>query len=106
MTDKFTHIGEVISYIRKQQNISQAELADGICSREYIGQIEKSIEYCLEGIHYHYPNFNFSKSFDSYRLSNIEIVLLQCLFNQYYRIGDSELSLIGKNIFFPIYIKN
>ena len=100
MTDKFTHIGEVISYIRKQQNISQAELADGICSREYIGQIEKSIEYCLEGIHYHYPNFNFSKSFDSYRLSNIEIVLLQCLFNQYYRIGDSELSLIGKKHLF------
>ena len=190
MTDKFTHIGEVISYIRKKQKISQAELADGICSREYIGQVEKglkfpttyminqfcdklnvniydeyalllqhggftqhqmivtinehispetghklldlvtqyensgvpiegellqyicyakalyygnidrqlekAIEYCLEGIHYHYPNFDFSNSFESYRLSNIEINLLQCLFNQYYRMGDVTLCILGQ----------
>ncbi len=175
MTDKFTHIGEIISYLRKEQNMSQAELADGICSREYIGQIEKgtkfpttymvnqfcdkldiniydeyalllqhggfmqhqmimtindhikpekghllfdlvtqyensgipiegelfqyicyakalyygnidrqiekAIKYCLEGIHHHYPNFDFSGTFASYRLSNIEINLLLCLFN-------------------------
>lgn len=194
MTDKFTHIGEVISYLRKEQNMSQSELADDICSREYISQlekglkfpttyminqfcdkldvniyeeyalllqhggfeqhqmimtindhiepekghllldlateyensgvpiegellqhicyakalyygnidrqIEKAIQYCLEGIHYHYRNFDFSNSFESYRLSNIEINLLQCLFNQYYRIGNSELSLIGKKHLF------
>lgn len=189
MTDNFTHIGEVISYIRKKQNISQAELADGICSREYIGQIEKglkfpttyminqfcdkldvniyeeyalllqhggyaqhqmivtinehispetghklldlvtqyensdvpiegellqhicyakalyygnidrqlekAIKYCLEGIHYRYPDFEFSNSFDSYRLSNIEINLLHCLFNQYYRTGEIPLCISG-----------
>lgn len=194
MTDKFTHIGEVISYLRKKQNMSQSDLADGICSREYIGQIEKgqkfpttyminlfcdkldvniydeyalllqhggfaqhqmimtindhiepekghllldlatncensgvpiegellqyicyakalyfgnidrqiekALEYCLEGIHYHYPNFDFSTSFEAYRLSNIEIVLLECLFNQYYRQGNSELSLNGKKHLF------
>ena len=190
MTDKFTHIGEVISYIRKKQNISQAELADEICSREYIGQvekglkfpttyiinqfcdkldvniyeeyalllqhggfeqhqmittindhikpekghllldlateyensgipiegellqficyakalyygnidrqIEKAIEYCLKGIRTHYPNFTINSSFDSYRLSNIEINLLQCLFNQYYRMGDVTLCILGQ----------
>ena len=189
MTDKFTHIGEVISYIRKKQNMSQAELADGICSREYIGQIEKgnkfpttymvnlfcdkldvniydeyalllqhggfaqhqmimtindhiepekghllldlvteyensgvsiegelfqsicyakalyygnidrqidkAITYCLEGIHSHYPDFTVNSSFDLYRLSNLEIVLLQCLFNQYYRMGDIALCITG-----------
>lgn len=190
MTDKFTHIGEVISYIRKQQNISQAELADGICSREYIGQIEKGLkfpttyminqfcdkldvnlydeyalllqhggyaqhqmivtinehispekghklldlatqyensdvpmegellqticyakalyygnidiqiekahEYCLEGIRTHYPDFTINSSFDSYRLSNIEINLLLCLFNQCYRMGDVDLCILGQ----------
>ena len=194
MSDKFTHIGEVISYIRKEQNMSQAELADGICSREYIGQIEKghkfpttyminqfcdklnvniydeyalllqhggftqhqmivtinehispemghkllalvtqyensgvpiegellqhicyakalyygnidrqlekAIEYCLDGIHYRYPNFALTESYEQYKLSNIELTLLQCLFNQYYRIGNSELSLIGKKHLF------
>lgn len=190
MTDKFTHIGEVISYIRKKQKISQAELADGICSREYIGQvekglkfpttyminqfcdkldiniyeeyalllqhggfeqhqmittindhikpekghllldlvtkyenssvliegelfqyicyakalyygnvdrqIEKAIQYCLKGIRTHYPNFTTNSSFDSYRLSNIEINLLHCLFNQYYRMGDVTLCILGQ----------
>lgn len=198
MTDKFTHIGEVISYLRKKQNMSQADLADSICSREYIGQIEKgqkfpttymvnlfcdkldvniydeyalllqhggfaqhqmimtindhiepekghllldlateyenssvpiegelfqyicyakalyygnidrqiekALEYCLEGIHYHYPNFDFSTSYEIYRLSNIEIVLLECLFNQYYRLGNSETSLTGKKHLFS-YLK-
>lgn len=190
MTDKFTHIGEVISYIRKKQKISQAELADGICSREYIGQlekglkfpttyminqfcdkldvniyeeyalllqhggfeqhqmimtindhikpekghllldlvteyensgvpiegelfqsicyakalyygnierqIEKAIAYCLDGIHTHYPDFTIDSSFNLYRLNNIEVVLLQCLFNQYYRIGDITLCILGQ----------
>ena len=190
MTDTFTHIGEVISYIRKEQNMSQAELADGICSREYIGQIEKgnkfpttyminqfcdkldaniydeyalllqhggftqhqmimtindhikpekghllldlvteyensgvpiegelfqsicyakalyygnierqiekAIAYCLDGIHTHYPDFTIDSSFNLYRLNNIEVVLLQCLFNQYYRIGDITLCILGQ----------
>lgn len=190
MTDKFTHIGEVISYLRKRQNMSQADLADGICSREYIGQIEKgqkfpttymvnlfcdkldvniydeyalllqhggftqhqmiitinehispemghklldlvtryensgvaiegelfqsicyakalyygnidrqiekALEYCLKGIRTHYPNFTINDSFDSYRLSNIEINLLLCLFNQYYRMGDITLCILGQ----------
>ena len=190
MTDKFTHIGEVISYIRKKQNMSQAELADGICSREYIGQIEKgnkfpttyminqfcdkldaniydeyalllqhggftqhqmimtindhikpekghllldlvteyensgvpiegelfqsicyakalyygnierqiekAIAYCLDGIHTHYPDFTIDSSLYLYRLNNIEVVLLQCLFNQYYRIGDTTLCILGQ----------
>lgn len=189
MTDKFAHIGEVISYIRKEQNISQAELADGICSREYIGQIEKglkfpttyminqfcnkldiniydeyalllqhggyaqhqmivainehispekghklldlvtqyensevpiegellqticyakalyygnidkqierALKYCLEGMLTHYPDFTINGSFDSYRLSNIELNLLHCLFNQYYRMGDISLCILG-----------
>ncbi len=194
MTDKYTHIGELISYLRKEKRMSQAELADGICSREYIGQIEKgqkfpttyminqfcdkldiniydeyalllqhggfiqhqmimtindhinpqkghllldlvteyeisgvpiegdllqhicyakalyygnidlqiekAISYCLEGIHHHYPDFDLRNSYEAYRLSNIELALLQCLFNQYYRINDIELSIMGKKHLF------
>ncbi len=35
------NFGEVLRYYRKRENISQEYLADGICSREYIVQIEK-----------------------------------------------------------------
>ena len=194
MTDKFTHIGELISYLRKQQHMSQAELAEGICSREYIGQIEKglkfpttyminlfcdkldtniydeyalliqhggftqhqmimtindhinpdkghlllelvteyensgipiegellqyicyakalyygniniqlekAIDYCLKGLRSHYPNFTLNDSFASYRLSNIELTLLHCLLNQYYRVGEKALCIAGQKKLF------
>lgn len=37
----WVNFGEVLRYYRKQENISQESLAEGICSREYIIQIEK-----------------------------------------------------------------
>ena len=45
MTDKYTHIGEVIAYLRKKKGLSQAALAENICSREYLGKIEKGYQY-------------------------------------------------------------
>ena len=45
MTDKYTHIGEVIAYLRKKKGVSQAALAENICSREYLGKIEKGYQY-------------------------------------------------------------
>jgi len=35
------HIGEVISYLRKKHNLTQQQLADKICSREYLCKLEK-----------------------------------------------------------------
>lgn len=45
MTDKYTHIGEVIAYLRKKKGLSQAALADGICAREYLVKIENCRQY-------------------------------------------------------------
>ena len=39
--DEFQSFGEALLYHRKKEGFSQEQLADGICSREYIGQIEK-----------------------------------------------------------------
>ncbi len=38
MTDK--HIGQTIAYLRKLRKLTQQQLADGICSREYIRKLE------------------------------------------------------------------
>lgn len=35
------HIGEVISHLRKKHNLTQQQLADKICSREYLCKLEK-----------------------------------------------------------------
>ncbi len=35
------HIGEVISHLRKKHNLTQSQLADKICSREYLCKLEK-----------------------------------------------------------------
>ncbi len=35
------HIGEVIYYLRKKHNLTQQQLADKICSREYLCKLEK-----------------------------------------------------------------
>ena len=37
----FVDFGDVLRYYRKKKGISQELLADGVCSREYIGLIEK-----------------------------------------------------------------
>ena len=39
--DEFQSFGETLLYYRKKEGFSQEQLAEGICSREYIGQIEK-----------------------------------------------------------------
>lgn len=39
--DEFQSFGETLLYYRKKEGLSQEQLAEGICSREYIGQIEK-----------------------------------------------------------------
>ncbi len=39
--DDFHSFGEALLYYRKKEGLSQEQLAEGICSREYIGQIEK-----------------------------------------------------------------
>ncbi len=38
MTD--THIGQTIAYLRKLRKLTQQQLADGICTREYIRKLE------------------------------------------------------------------
>ncbi len=38
----FSSIGEIIKYYRLTNDISQAALAEGICSREYLGKIERN----------------------------------------------------------------
>lgn len=38
MTD--THIGKTIAYLRKLRKLTQQQLADGICTREYIRKLE------------------------------------------------------------------
>ena len=35
-----THIGETIAYLRKLRQLTQQQLADGICTREYIRKLE------------------------------------------------------------------
>lgn len=45
MTDKYTHVGEVIAYLRKKKGWSQVALSDGICTREYLGKIEKGYQH-------------------------------------------------------------
>lgn len=42
MNDYVT-IGEIIKYYRLKKGFSQQQLADGICTRKYIGQLEKNI---------------------------------------------------------------
>ena len=37
----FQSFGEALLYYRKKEGLSQEQLSEGICSREYIGQIEK-----------------------------------------------------------------
>lgn len=40
--NSYISIGEIIKYYRQKSNISQANLAEGICTREYIGKIERN----------------------------------------------------------------
>ena len=35
-----THIGKTIAYLRKLRKLTQQQLADGICTREYIRKLE------------------------------------------------------------------
>lgn len=39
------HIGEVISYLRKKNGLTQLQLAEGICTREYLCRLEKKISF-------------------------------------------------------------
>ena len=50
MTNTYTHIGEVIAYLRKKKRLSQASLADGICTREYLIKIENCRQYPTSAI--------------------------------------------------------
>ena len=50
MTNTYTHIGEVIAYLRKKKGLSQAALADGICTREYLIKIENCRQYPTSAI--------------------------------------------------------
>lgn len=45
MTTTFTHIGEVIAYLRKKKGMSQQKLSHNVCSREYLIKIEKGQQY-------------------------------------------------------------
>ena len=62
------NFGEVLRYYRKSEHLSQEHLAEGICSREYIGLIEKG-----ENIPTLYMIYAFSKRmgvnlFDAYAM--------------------------------------
>lgn len=37
----YTNIGEVIKYLRKETKFTRSSLSEGICSREYLGKIER-----------------------------------------------------------------
>lgn len=37
----FVNFGDVLRHYRKKKGLSQEQLADSVCSREYIGLIEK-----------------------------------------------------------------
>ncbi len=41
MLNHYAHIGEVISHLRLQRGLTQIQLSDGICSREYLIKLEK-----------------------------------------------------------------
>lgn len=45
MNTTYTHIGEVISFLRKKKRLSQEECANGVCTREYLIKIEKGQTY-------------------------------------------------------------
>ena len=38
----FVNFGDVLRYYRNRDGLSQEQLAEGICTREYIGLIEKN----------------------------------------------------------------
>lgn len=42
MNSEKTSIGEIIKYYRKNANISQRDIAKDVCTREYIGKIERN----------------------------------------------------------------
>ncbi len=43
--DTFTHVGEVISYLRKKKGLSQEAASQGACSRKQLIRIEKGEQY-------------------------------------------------------------